>query len=345
MGGRQAWRRWLSAVSVVRRRSTTTGVATRSACCVLRWRHASSSASTERPSWTSPPAPDVSAPAIYNHFGGKVELLVAAARWELARLAPGNPSVAWAAPDVVRAFLSPRVLCRTCRLLAEIHVAAARYPELAALLAEWHAEQALMWVSASGMDDDAVVKSFFALLLGLCHLESLSALPASPSSLEQCAVNARRPFSIREERLHDRRSACRRVQPVVTRSSSSIRPPRSPRCASSCPVHHTNVPAEHYTLARGRGRVRRAARRRHVVVEVRPRSGAFGEIGAGVLVSSDPLCHTAERLAISRAFKPSVLEGHGTRHPHARERAGRRSRRRGTGRPRPRPGRCHSRWS
>ena len=130
---------------------------------------------------------DVSAPAIYNHFGGKVELLVAAARWELARLAPRNPSVVTAAPDVVRAFLSAEFLT-TRRLLAEIHVAAARYPEVAALLAEWHAEQAIMWVSASGMDDDAVVKTFFALLLGLCHIESLSALPASPSSLERCAV-------------------------------------------------------------------------------------------------------------------------------------------------------------
>ena len=52
----------------------------------------------------------VSAPAIYNHFGGKVELLVAAARWELARLAPRNPSVVTAAPDVVRAFLSAEFL-------------------------------------------------------------------------------------------------------------------------------------------------------------------------------------------------------------------------------------------
>ncbi|MCU0260990.1 MAG: cytochrome P450, partial [Ilumatobacteraceae bacterium] len=32
------------------------------------------------------------------------------------------------------------------------------------------------------------------------------------------------------------------------------------------------------------------------------------EIGSGVLVSSDPPEHTVERLAISRAFKPSVLE-------------------------------------
>lgn len=130
---------------------------------------------------------DVSAPAIYNHFGGKVELLVAAARWELTGLAPRDTSMAWAAPDVVRAFLSPEFRS-TRRLLAEIHVAAARHPEVAALLDEWHAEQAARWVSTSGMDDDAVVKTFFALLLGLCQVESLAALPARPSSLEQCAV-------------------------------------------------------------------------------------------------------------------------------------------------------------
>jgi cytochrome P450 len=35
---------------------------------------------------------------------------------------------------------------------------------------------------------------------------------------------------------------------------------------------------------------------------------SYGEVGAGVLVSNDPPVHTTERLAISRAFKPSVIE-------------------------------------
>ena len=34
----------------------------------------------------------------------------------------------------------------------------------------------------------------------------------------------------------------------------------------------------------------------------------YGEVGAGVLVASDPPAHTTERLAISRVFKPSVIE-------------------------------------
>lgn len=77
-----------------------------------------------------------------------------------------------------------------------------------------------------------------------------------------------------------------------------------------CPVHHTTVPAEHYTLARGADVF--AALRDDDTWSSKYGPGlAFGEIGAGVLVSSDPPRHTAERLAISRAFKPSVLEAMG----------------------------------
>jgi AcrR family transcriptional regulator len=125
---------------------------------------------------------DVSAPAIYNHFGGKVELLVAAGRAALARLgrppAAGRPSAA----AVARTFLEPD-FAPTRRLLVELHLAAGRHPQVAALLADWQAEQAQVWRPATGRDRDAVVKAFFALLLGLCQIESLSALPASPAAL------------------------------------------------------------------------------------------------------------------------------------------------------------------
>lgn len=129
---------------------------------------------------------DVSAPAIYNHFGGKVELLVAAGRDALARLAPQDPTTRPQAADVVRTFLAPDFE-PTRRLLIELHGAAGRHAEVAALLADWHTERADRWRSASNVDDDAVVKIFFALLLGLCHIESLSALPASQQSLVRYA--------------------------------------------------------------------------------------------------------------------------------------------------------------
>lgn len=128
----------------------------------------------------------VSAPAIYNHFGGRVELLVAAGRAalsELGRRAGGRPSPA----AVVETFLAPAFAANR-RLLVELHTAAARNSDVAALLAEWQAEQVAVWRPRAGRDRDATVKAFFALLLGLCQMEALAAVPASPASLTRRAV-------------------------------------------------------------------------------------------------------------------------------------------------------------
>ncbi len=74
-----------------------------------------------------------------------------------------------------------------------------------------------------------------------------------------------------------------------------------------CPVHHNQEPAEHFALSRENDVT--SALRDDATWSSRFGPGlAFGEIGTGVLVSSDPPLHTVERLAISRAFKPSVLE-------------------------------------
>lgn len=75
-----------------------------------------------------------------------------------------------------------------------------------------------------------------------------------------------------------------------------------------CPVHHTTTPSPHFTLSREADVVR--ALRDDATWSSKFGPGlAYGEPGSGVLVSSDPPVHTAERLAIARAFKPSVLEG------------------------------------
>ena len=129
---------------------------------------------------------DVSAPAIYNHFGGKVELLVAAGREALSGRASWDPAVRPDAASVVRTFLAPEFE-RTRRLLVELHVAAPRHTEVAALLAEWHTEQAALWRPAT-VEGDAAVKTFFALLLGLCQIESLSAMPAPAADVARHAV-------------------------------------------------------------------------------------------------------------------------------------------------------------
>lgn len=75
-----------------------------------------------------------------------------------------------------------------------------------------------------------------------------------------------------------------------------------------CPVHHTTTPAEHWTLSLDADVV--AALRDEATWSSKFGPGlAYGEVGRDVLVSSDPPAHTAERLAIARAFKPSVVQG------------------------------------
>ena len=126
----------------------------------------------------------VSAPAIYNHFGGKAELLVAAGRWGLERLQPAD-GARLTPSDAARAFLADG-FADTRVLLVELHLAGQRHPEVAALLAAWHRDQAVLWTSRRHREDaDVVVKVFFALLLGLCHIDSLSALPGTTAEVAE----------------------------------------------------------------------------------------------------------------------------------------------------------------
>jgi AcrR family transcriptional regulator len=128
----------------------------------------------------------VSAPAIYNHFEGKTDLLVAAGRDALDRLRP--PDAAGLRPgDIARAFLA-KDFASSRRLIVELHAAASRHPEVAALLATWHRENATQWRRrVPGSDQDAVVKTFFAVLLGLAQIDSLSGLRARAASVADIA--------------------------------------------------------------------------------------------------------------------------------------------------------------
>ena len=76
---------------------------------------------------------------------------------------------------------------------------------------------------------------------------------------------------------------------------------------TECPVHHTDAPASHYSLTREVD-VSAALRDPQTWSSKFGPGLAFAPEGSGVLVASDPPVHTAERLAIARAFKPSVLE-------------------------------------
>ncbi|MEY4159338.1 MAG: hypothetical protein RL743_1833, partial [Actinomycetota bacterium] len=74
-----------------------------------------------------------------------------------------------------------------------------------------------------------------------------------------------------------------------------------------CPVHHATEPAPHYSLTR-EADVAGSLRDDSTWSSKFGPGLAFGEPGSGVLVSSDPPAHTAERLAITRIFKPSAIE-------------------------------------
>ncbi len=74
-----------------------------------------------------------------------------------------------------------------------------------------------------------------------------------------------------------------------------------------CPVHHATAPAPHFSITRAED-VTKALRDEKTWSSKYGPGLAFSEPGIGVLVSSDPPEHTTERKAISRIFKPSVIE-------------------------------------
>lgn len=130
---------------------------------------------------------EVSAPAIYNHFASKAELMVAAAQLALAELGRRSTPTP---RGVVTTYLSDE-FATTRRFVLELHLASHRQPELAAMLGAWHAERAAQladeWAGGPNTTRQARVATMFALLLGLCQIDSLSALGVSPDDVRRQA--------------------------------------------------------------------------------------------------------------------------------------------------------------
>ena len=86
------------------------------------------------------------------------------------------------AREIAAGYLAPERSAQR-RLLLQIHQASERDADLRAVLAAWHrrsSEQLRPLVREVPGGDDAVtvLKAFYLLLLGLCHLEHLDALDA-----------------------------------------------------------------------------------------------------------------------------------------------------------------------
>ncbi len=120
----------------------------------------------------------ISGPAVYKHFDGKADLLIQAARHSLDHTLTADPTAGWDPREMARRWLADD-FAPTRRLLLELHLAAGREVELAALLTEWHLERTRSW-QASRSESVEQIKAFYLLLLGLAHVDSLASLAAAP---------------------------------------------------------------------------------------------------------------------------------------------------------------------
>ncbi len=123
----------------------------------------------------------ISGPAVYKHFADKADLFIEAARSSLDDMFSTTPTTSLGPVDIARRWLADD-FAATRRLLLELHLAAGRDRDVAALLAEWHRERARQWGDDGGFER---IKAYYLLLLGLAHLDTLAALPSEPLALQR----------------------------------------------------------------------------------------------------------------------------------------------------------------
>jgi AcrR family transcriptional regulator len=117
---------------------------------------------------------DVSTPAVYGHFTGKAALLVEASKHELDAISSTRLSGEAGIREIARRWLRPD-FARTRVLVAELHCAAIRQPEVADLLADWQSENATRLERLAGLTPPQV-NMYYLLLLGLSHTDQVSGL-------------------------------------------------------------------------------------------------------------------------------------------------------------------------
>lgn len=118
----------------------------------------------------------VSTPAVYSHFSGKAALLVEAVKHELYEISstrlPGTAGIR----EIARLWLQPS-FAPTRILVAELHCAAIRQPDLAEMIAEWQRENSVR-LQAAGLTLSQA-RMYYMLMLGLSHVDEVSSLAVS----------------------------------------------------------------------------------------------------------------------------------------------------------------------
>ncbi|CAA9240307.1 MAG: hypothetical protein AVDCRST_MAG20-1692 [uncultured Acidimicrobiales bacterium] len=134
---------------------------------------------------------DLTPAAVYNHFTDKAQLLFEAGRRALEELtagAVGSLAEVRTAGEIAAGYLSPELASQR-RLLLQLHQASERDEDLRAILGAWHrrsSEDLRPLLGPDVEDPVAVLKTFYLVLLGLCHLEQLDALAVPPARLTSC---------------------------------------------------------------------------------------------------------------------------------------------------------------
>ena len=121
---------------------------------------------------------EVSTPAIYSHFSGKADLLVEACQRELNTISSGRLREVDGLRELAQAWIQPD-FARSRIMVAEIHCAAIRQPEVADLLGTWQDVTTGALESIAGLTT-AQAKQYFLLLIGLAHLDQVHGIDVGP---------------------------------------------------------------------------------------------------------------------------------------------------------------------
>jgi AcrR family transcriptional regulator len=125
---------------------------------------------------------DVSTPAVYSHFPGKADLLVAASRRELTEIGTDRIPTGLGLREIARLFLSPG-FADIRLLVVELHRASFRHPEVAELLGAWQVDTAKRFHEEAGLTFTQV-KMLYLLLLGAANVDAVSAVEVDQEDLE-----------------------------------------------------------------------------------------------------------------------------------------------------------------
>lgn len=125
---------------------------------------------------------DVSTPAVYSHFENKAELLVAASRRELGEIGESRLPEDVGLRSLARHWLGPE-MARTRILIAELHRASVRHPEVAELLGDWLLDNVTRFQEAAGLSMSQI-KMYYMILMGTTSLEALRAVEVPQDEME-----------------------------------------------------------------------------------------------------------------------------------------------------------------